>query len=272
MMTISSSMYRRLLCICIVVSLLTTCRRRRAQAFHVTPCWTRIGFRENKGTSSSSSLQHSTTTTRPSSSLSPLQMVSTTSSSSSQLSPSQIEKQIVQLGRRGKTDQALEVYRSIVRTPTLRQWNSAMDACARARPTRFDTCFELFHQGIHLHHLHPNEYSFGALLSACSRARRADFAIQVLQDMKVRVCSVCYSVYTVCTNILLYRTSTRWNPMRSCTRPPFRLALEVILPMSKWRCNCCKKRNTSMWWVTMRPCRRVRGRENGNRPYNYWKT
>ena len=81
--------------------------------------------------------------------------------------------------------------------PTLRQWNSAMDACARARPTRLTTCFELFQEGIDVHHFQPNEYSFGAIMSACSRARRADRAIQVLQDMKVCLRYTMYTCYSM---------------------------------------------------------------------------
>ena len=98
------------------------------------------------------------------------------------------EKNIVTLGRRGYTDEALTLYKSLER-PTVRQMNSAIDACARARPTRVDQAFELLREGISQKKLKPNVFTFGALMSACSRARRADQAIRVLRSMQVRTCS-----------------------------------------------------------------------------------
>lgn len=109
---------------------------------------------------------------------------------SNTLSPTQIEKKIAKLGRSGRTDEALALYYS-QEVPTLRQMNSAIDACSRARPTRLEECSSILKNGIESYSLKPNVFTFGALMSACSRARRADRAIQVLRDMVV--CCFVYS-------------------------------------------------------------------------------
>jgi len=98
----------------------------------------------------------------------------------------QSKKNIVTLGRRGYTDEALALYKSMER-PTVRQMNSAIDACARARPTRVHEAFALLQEGISRKQLKPNVFTFGALMSACSRARDADRAIRVLRSMQVRL-------------------------------------------------------------------------------------
>lgn len=155
-----------------------------SEAFFVTP-WTRIG--------TSNRAPKTTASTRRRSLSSSISMVVSSESSSSSannaptLTSAQLEKAIVQLGRRGHTDQALDLYSSID-SPTVRQMNSAMDACSRARPTRLQECFRIFERGTSEHDLQPNVFTFGALVSACSRARRADRAIQVLKDMKVCTC------------------------------------------------------------------------------------
>ena len=107
--------------------------------------------------------------------------VSSTVSSESSL---QIQREIVRFGKRGKTDEALALYETVER-PTVRQMNGAIDACARARPTRLDEAFRLLDDGIQKKHLTPNVFTFGALMSACSRARRADRALALLKAMQV---------------------------------------------------------------------------------------
>ena len=181
--------YRRLLCI---YGLLLS----QVEAFYVAPL-TRIP--PAPGTSVSSA----------SSSLTRLSMVlessTTPTPTSNTMSPAQVEKTIVKLGRRGLTDEALEVYHSIAH-PTVRHWNSALDASARARPARLDEALQLFEHGISKHSLKPNVFTFGAIVSACSRAQRADKAIQVLRSMEVSciVLSVCdYVMQTVLLTTLL---------------------------------------------------------------------
>ena len=98
----------------------------------------------------------------------------------------EFDKEIVALGRRGATDDALRIYESI-ETPNIRILNSVIDACARARPTRLELAFELLDQGIEQKGLTPNVFTFGAIMSACNRARRADRAVQLLRTMQVSV-------------------------------------------------------------------------------------
>ena len=95
------------------------------------------------------------------------------------------EREIVRLGRSGSTDRALELFQSIGR-PTIRIVNAALDACARARPARFDQALELLDDSLQQYpHLKPNVFTFGALMSACSRARQPDRALQLLRTMQV---------------------------------------------------------------------------------------
>lgn len=122
--------------------------------------------------------------TRPAKSTSLLMVLQSAESKPGKLS--QLESEIVALGRRGATDEAIRLYESIER-PNIRILNSAIDACARARPTRLDFAFELLDQGIAQKGLHPNVFTFGAIMSACNRARRADLAVQVLRTMEVRL-------------------------------------------------------------------------------------
>lgn len=98
----------------------------------------------------------------------------------------ELEKEIVALGRRGSTDDALRLYESI-EAPNIRILNSVIDACARARPTRLESAFELLDQGIQQKGLVPNVFTFGAIMSACNRARRADRAVQLLRTMQVHI-------------------------------------------------------------------------------------
>ena len=103
----------------------------------------------------------------------------------------QLEKQIVRLGRAGKTDEAIALYRSIDSPRvTIRVLNGVLDACSRGRPTRVDQAFEIFKEAIATDgkssHLRPNVFTFGALMNACKQARDSTRALQLLQSMQVR--------------------------------------------------------------------------------------
>jgi pentatricopeptide repeat protein len=124
---------------------------------------------------------------------------------------SQLESEIVALGRRGATDEAIRLYESIEK-PNIRILNSAIDACARARPTRLDLAFELLDQGIAQKGLHPNVFTFGSIMSACNRARRSDLAVQVLRTMEVSLCSATLFVsITTCTFLTSLFCFSRMN-------------------------------------------------------------
>jgi pentatricopeptide repeat protein len=99
----------------------------------------------------------------------------------------EIEQNIVRLGRSGRTDDALALY-SETGKPTIRLLNGAIDACSRARATRLDKAFEILKDGVRTKNLQPNVFTFGALMSACSRARDAKQALELLRSMQVSWC------------------------------------------------------------------------------------
>jgi len=129
----------------------------------------------------------------------------------------ELESEIVSLGRRGATEDAIERYESI-ENPNIRILNAAIDACARAIPTRLDLAFELLDQGIKTKGLTPNVFTFGAIMSACNRARRADRAVKLLRTMQ--------SEYGVKPNAIVYSSAIsalgRTNP------PDYRHALSLL--------------------------------------------
>jgi pentatricopeptide repeat protein len=96
----------------------------------------------------------------------------------------QLERQIVTLGRKGQTDQAVSLYHSTSK-PTIRLLNSAIDACSRAKPVRLEQAFQLLEQGISEKRLKPNVFTFGSLVSACARVNQADQALELLRSMEV---------------------------------------------------------------------------------------
>jgi len=132
----------------------------------------------------------------------------------------ELEREIVRLGRRGNTDEALNLYHSISR-PSLRVLNGAIDACSRARPTRLEQAFDLLKEGTNLKKLKPNVFTFGSLMSACARARKADRAIKLLRSME--------KSYGVCPNAVVYSSA-----ISACSRAAIyeplkhRTALELL--------------------------------------------
>lgn len=88
---------------------------------------------------------------------------------------------MVELGRRGLTDEALAIYYDTPK-PTIRLMNGAIDACARARPTRLEEAFKILKNAPD--NIEPNVFTFGALMSACTRARRGDRARTLLKSMQ----------------------------------------------------------------------------------------
>lgn len=115
----------------------------------------------------------------------------------------ELEQKIVQLGRKGKTTQAITIYKEAP-NKTLRMMNAAIDACARARPTRLEQAFQILQES----DLEPNVFTFGALMSACARARRGDKARALLKSMQGK--------YGVAPNEVVYSSAisavARSNP------------------------------------------------------------
>ena len=118
-------------------------------------------------------------------------------------SPLQIERNIISLGRKGKIDQALEIYNSLDQ-PLIRQMNAIIDACSRSRPVRLDLSFSILRHAP----VAPNVYTFGSLMSVCARAGSAQHAIRLLRTME--------RDYGVEPNAVVYNTAVsacgRANP------------------------------------------------------------
>jgi len=90
---------------------------------------------------------------------------------------------ITSLGRKGKTDAALQLYHHLFfsgQGNRLRLVNAVVDACSRATPPRLDTAFRLFNESRAW--ITPNVYTYGALTSCCARARDADSALMLLEE------------------------------------------------------------------------------------------
>lgn len=157
------------------------------------------------------------------------------SSSSSSKNPNDLEKTIVRLGRSGKTDEALSIYRSLKR-PTIRHLNGIIDACARARTPRLETAFDIFEEHTVAKKivddkknsrndgettktgLQPNVFTFGALMNACNRARDGQKAMELLRLME--------STYGVEPNEVVYSAA-----ISACARskpPQTKQALQLL--------------------------------------------
>jgi pentatricopeptide repeat protein len=141
------------------------------------------------------------------------------------------EKQITKLGRLGHIDQALQLFSSL-ESPTIRQVNAVLDACARADPPRIKTSLEIFRSNfggglasktsggsgsVKAAALRPNVYTFGALVAGYSRAGNAALATRLLADMS--------SVYGVAPNSVVYHSA-----ISACARSvPARVDLALRL-------------------------------------------
>lgn len=90
---------------------------------------------------------------------------------------------MTQLGRSGKTDEALKLYYSI-ECPSTRLVNSAIDVCARARPPRLEEAFTILETGVKEKNLRVNVFTFGSLMNVCNRARNADKALELLRSFE----------------------------------------------------------------------------------------
>ena len=155
--------------------------------------------------------------------LTALSMSSTKSRTSlNKLSNADLDRKIVGLGRKGKTDEALKIFESIER-PNIRIINGAIDACARARPTRLDKALEIFEKATspesnNNYAVKPNVFTFGSLLNACNRARNSDKALKLLRSMEEE--------YGVSPNAIVYSSA-----ISACARsepPKPEVALKLL--------------------------------------------
>ena len=152
-----------------------------------------------------------------------LSMVATTtpkaSRSRSSLSNAELDRKIVGLGRKGRTDEALKVFESI-ENPSIRIINGAIDACARARPTRLEKAFEIFERATSStsNYMKPNVFTFGSLMNACNRARNIKKAMETLRSME--------KDYGVVPNAIVYSSA-----ISACARaepPKPEMALKLL--------------------------------------------
>ena len=100
-----------------------------------------------------------------------------------------IEKKVTELGRSGKTDEALKLYYSI-ECPSTRLVNCAIDVCARAYPPRLEEAINLLDRAVEEKNLRVNVFTFGSLMNVCNRARNGDKALELLRSFEVRYVSV----------------------------------------------------------------------------------
>jgi len=142
------------------------------------------------------------------------------SRSHSKLSNADLDRKIVGLGRAGKTDEALKIFESIDR-PSIRIVNGAIDACARARPTRLKQAFDIFERATSMtskYSVRPNVFTFGSLINACKMARDVDKAMETLRSME--------KDYGVVPNAIVYSSA-----ISACARsepPKPELALKLL--------------------------------------------
>ena len=142
------------------------------------------------------------------------------------LTPTQIERLIVQAGRKGRTDEALQIFQQLDR-PYVRQVNAAIDACARARPVRLDKAFELLQTSP----VPPNVYTFGSLMNACARAGNVERAVAVLNGMTERYqvppnAVVYHAAVSACSNSQPPRCDVAWQLLDQAREAG--LALSVV--------------------------------------------
>jgi pentatricopeptide repeat protein len=147
-------------------------------------------------------------------------MVSRTVDSSPKINYRDLEKEVVFLGRKGKTEEALALYYSVEK-PTLRLMNSAIDACSRARPTRLKLALEILEAGVQEKNLKPNVFTFGALMNACNRARNSNQAMALLQSMQVSVSDffqeiVSLFLFFILTHRATPKTGQVWRGAKFC--------------------------------------------------------
>jgi hypothetical protein len=95
-----------------------------------------------------------------------------------------IEKKVTQLGRSGKTEEALKLFYSI-ECPSTRLVNCAIDVCARSRPPRLEEAFSILETAVKEKNLRVNVFTFGSLMNVCNRARNSTKALELLRTFEV---------------------------------------------------------------------------------------
>ncbi|CAJ1952294.1 unnamed protein product [Cylindrotheca closterium] len=94
-----------------------------------------------------------------------------------------VEKKVTQLGRSGKTDEALELFHS-VECPSTRLVNCAIDVCARSRPPRLEKAISILESAVNEKNLRVNVFTFGSLMNVCNRARNSTKALELLRSFE----------------------------------------------------------------------------------------
>jgi pentatricopeptide repeat domain-containing protein 1 len=90
-------------------------------------------------------------------------------------------QRIISLGRSGRTEQALALFKALPPAQcTVRHLNAVLDACVRARPTPRLVQAQLLFES----HAAPNVYTFGTLLSGCARVGDVERALDWYQQMR----------------------------------------------------------------------------------------
>ena len=173
-----------------------------------------------------------------------------------------IEREIVQLGRSGETDAALSLYESVWNgyanrsglKPTTRLMNAAIDACARARPTRTKTAVRILEDAMaggvvgDAAKLRPNVYTAGSLMSCFARSRDAEGALKLLREMDdkygVKPNHVVYSTaISACERSQPSRADVALQLLREATSDPqiemgvvgYNTAISALARVGDWK-------------------------------------
>jgi pentatricopeptide repeat domain-containing protein 1 len=192
--------------------------RIAADAIRIRSSTTLLVSRTESGTSSSPQQQQKQQPRRPAD--------PRRNDNSSSTAESDTERMIVSAGRQGRTDAALDLFYSIPR-PTIRQVNAVIDACARARPVRLSTAFEIFenYTAGTATHLRPNVYTYGALMNAVSRAGEVEIAVQLLDTMESAVSTSAMGAVVVRPNAVVYQSAITAAANADPARPDIALQL-----------------------------------------------
>ncbi len=140
------------------------------------------------------------------------------------------EQRIRKAGRQGRTDEAIELYETLLRQSssflTIRHVNAAIDALARASPPRLEQALQLAQSSP----CRVNVYTLGMLLNACARAGDA-----VTAQRWLRQANTLFARNPIAPNEVCYQACmtacVQANDFASC-RKLFHEALEKGIPLT----------------------------------------
>lgn len=131
-----------------------------------------------------------------------------------------ISYRIMSLSRSGRIQEAINLYYDAWdptnKRPNARTMNNAIGACARPSKPLYNEAFGIFQHGIDKG-LKPNVYTFGSLMSVCSKKGDINRCRQLLKQMEG---------YNIKPNSVIY--STAISACERCSPPRSDLAIELL--------------------------------------------